>query len=254
MSSQPKAIANLVKGPTAPLQRTVGAASTPPLPRTAVLSPPRQQVLINAPDCEAEVVKFNEEKRYKEMLEKQVCWTNEGSSCPPILRVGVNSPSPPRHRLPRDWYPITAPDSLGAAPGATSMSSQPEATAKLLEGHSQQLLAFEEKMQAEMAKQRREMAAMGLAIGTLTQAIADLTTTVGRSADLHVECPICMEEARPPMRLHQCNQGHIICDKCRRKVAPWPPWPGVPGHPKCPSCKKPITSRPVALERQLGLC
>jgi hypothetical protein len=52
-----------------------------------------------------------------------------------------------------------------------------------------------------------------------------------------------MEEARPPMRLQQCEQGHILCDSCMRGVA------GV-----CPSCRGPlILSRPVALERQLGL-
>jgi hypothetical protein len=114
---------------------------------------------------------------------------------------------------------------------------------RLMQQQVERLLAAEVRREAEMAKQRREIAAMGLAVGTLTQAIADLTTTVSRSVDLRVECPICMEEAPPPMRLHQCNLGHIICDTCRRKVA----------SASCPSCKKPITGRPVALERQLGL-
>merc|ERR1719347_690811 len=27
---------------------------------------------------------------------------------------------------------------------------------------------------------------------------------------LDVECPVCMEVARPPMRLRQCGMGHIV--------------------------------------------
>ena len=30
----------------------------------------------------------------------------------------------------------------------------------------------------------------------------------------NVECPVCMEEVRAPMRLRQCGEGHIICDAC----------------------------------------
>ena len=29
-----------------------------------------------------------------------------------------------------------------------------------------------------------------------------------------VQCPVCMEEVGPPMRLRQCGLGHIVCDSC----------------------------------------
>jgi hypothetical protein len=121
-------------------------------------------------------------------------------------------------------------------------------------GIEEQLKALKDIMQAERKEQKREMveqkqetAAMSRTIETLTNAIADLTTTVRRTATLHVECPICMEEARPPMRLQQCEQGHILCDSCSRRCSRR----GVGSA--CPSCQGPLTDRPIALERQLGL-
>ena len=33
-----------------------------------------------------------------------------------------------------------------------------------------------------------------------------------------LECPICVESLRPPMRLVQCGAGHIMCDSCFGQV------------------------------------
>ena len=33
-----------------------------------------------------------------------------------------------------------------------------------------------------------------------------------------LECPICVESLRPPMRLVQCGAGHIMCDTCFGQV------------------------------------
>lgn len=77
-----------------------------------------------------------------------------------------------------------------------------------------------------------------------------------------LECPVCMEVARPPMRLKQCGQGHIICDSCHAKAeeeanAQWEEDEGARGgNPDldlCHTCRGVITGRPSALERILGL-
>ena len=32
------------------------------------------------------------------------------------------------------------------------------------------------------------------------------------------ECPICLEEMKPPTQIFNCNNGHLVCGGCRPKV------------------------------------
>jgi len=71
-----------------------------------------------------------------------------------------------------------------------------------------------------------------------------------------VECPVCMEDVRPPMRLKECGQGHIICDTCQSRAEARASDEGERGNlniANCHSCRGMITGRPAALERVLGL-
>ena len=49
----------------------------------------------------------------------------------------------------------------------------------------------------------------------------------GRLRDL-LECPVCMEEMKPPKKIFQCSNGHVICELCknnpevRRKICQQP--------------------------------
>ena len=36
----------------------------------------------------------------------------------------------------------------------------------------------------------------------------------GRLRDL-LECPVCMEEMKPPKKIFQCSNGHVICEMCK---------------------------------------
>jgi len=60
-----------------------------------------------------------------------------------------------------------------------------------------------------------------------------------------VECPVCLEEVKPPMRLRQCGLGHIICDSCFHQ--------NQGDRSLCFICKGSITGRPTELESLLGL-
>ena len=66
------------------------------------------------------------------------------------------------------------------------------------------------------------------------------------------ECPMCTEEAKPPMRLKQCGEGHIICDTCFAKDEEARQREGRQRN-QCGVCRRPITGRPTALESLLGL-
>jgi len=75
-------------------------------------------------------------------------------------------------------------------------------------------------------------------------------------SDIVVECPVCMEVAKSPMRLKQCGQGHIICDTChdRTREEALSDRAGNPSVDLCHTCRQVITGRPAELERVLGLC
>jgi len=88
----------------------------------------------------------------------------------------------------------------------------------------------------------------------LRRMIQDLPRAQSRLSML--ECPVCMEVAKPPMRLKQCGQGHIICDTCQSRAEARASDGGGQGNlnvANCHSCRGMITGRPAALERVLGL-
>jgi len=96
----------------------------------------------------------------------------------------------------------------------------------------------------------------------LKDSIKELTTShrltaAAQSSNLPmVECPVCLEVVRKPMRLKQCGQGHIICDICHGKAATAQCKSAGIGNLNlslCHVCKGAITGRPSTLESVLGL-
>jgi len=60
---------------------------------------------------------------------------------------------------------------------------------------------------------------------------------------MRVECPVCLDRVRPPMRLLQCDQGHVVCTLCYTQMV----------QKNCPTCRGRITGKPTVLENILGL-
>jgi len=59
--------------------------------------------------------------------------------------------------------------------------------------------------------------------------------------DDQLACPVCLELLRPPLRIFQCPEGHILCENCRDN----------PSLVHCPQCRIPlegVCSRNRALE------
>ena len=77
---------------------------------------------------------------------------------------------------------------------------------------------------------------------------------LGNAAPAAIESgrQMCTEEARPPMRLKQCREGHVICDDCYAKDEQARQREGRERN-QCGVCREPITGRPTALETFLGL-
>merc|ERR1719187_85351 len=71
-------------------------------------------------------------------------------------------------------------------------------------------------MEAQSTRQTHELKKMQKMIQELTLTVSKIPKPepLQPRPSLDVECPVCMEVARPPMRLKQCGKGHIICDSC----------------------------------------
>ena len=55
------------------------------------------------------------------------------------------------------------------------------------------------------------------------------------------ECPVCFDSMRPPTRILQCVNGHLVCEKCARKVDRF----------ICPTCNQEFSGRATAMEQFL---
>ena len=55
--------------------------------------------------------------------------------------------------------------------------------------------------------------------------------------ELNNECPICYEEMKPPIKIFQCSEGHLLCDNCFKKVSE--------STKACPFCKRDVVSNPI---------
>lgn len=54
-----------------------------------------------------------------------------------------------------------------------------------------------------------------------------------------LECPVCMEEMKPPRRIWQCSDGHPVCEPCKKK----------PEVTCCPTCRKYLVGRSTIAEK-----
>lgn len=71
-----------------------------------------------------------------------------------------------------------------------------------------------------------------------TASSSDNADTVS-STRSELECPVCLEEMRPPKKIWQCSDGHAICEFCRKK----------PHVTCCPVCRKYIVGRSNIAEK-----
>jgi hypothetical protein len=54
-----------------------------------------------------------------------------------------------------------------------------------------------------------------------------------------LECPVCLEEMKPPVRIWQCLSGHAVCELCRKS----------PLVRDCPTCRQKIVGRNILAEK-----
>ena len=53
------------------------------------------------------------------------------------------------------------------------------------------------------------------------------------------ECPVCFEDMKPPIKIYNCTNGHLICADCKDRVT------------MCTNCREPYMGRATAVEQML---
>jgi len=112
-----------------------------------------------------------------------------------------------------------------------------------------------EKVNMEVEEVKKKVESLEALISTEMKDMKAMLSNQSMSKDQpKMECPVCCETIKPPMRLKQCEQGHIICDDCFNKTFSRQTQAGIVIEEiACFVCKFPVRSRPTALEQFLGL-
>ena len=55
--------------------------------------------------------------------------------------------------------------------------------------------------------------------------------------EVNKECPICYEKMGPPVKIFQCSEGHLLCEKCLTKIRD--------STKVCPYCNQDVISNPI---------
>jgi len=57
------------------------------------------------------------------------------------------------------------------------------------------------------------------------------------------ECPVCLNQLLPPLRIFMCGEGHVVCSDCKPSL-----------HNTCPECRQTgvIWVRCIAMERMIA--
>jgi len=94
-------------------------------------------------------------------------------------------------------------------------------------------------------QEKQPDATLGSRLEALGSKLTDLKATIQtcpQSRPLPCpECPICLDDMKPPTKIIHCKGGHLICEKCEAK----------PGVKFCPTCREEFNGRAVGMEKHL---
>ena len=100
---------------------------------------------------------------------------------------------------------------------------------ELEEKHNDEKAQVETKFETQEEKQNVILLKLKKTVEDLTKEIENLEVDPGagvinvpedgvEEARGHLECPICLEMMRPPTRIWQCPQSHLVCEICRNQL------------------------------------
>lgn len=100
--------------------------------------------------------------------------------------------------------------------------------------YKQEIEALSAELETEIGEMKESIRNLRIILASSTEDAERVETTKSE-----LECPVCMEEMRPPRRIWQCSDGHAVCEFCRKK----------PAVTCCPTCRKYIVGRSTIAEK-----
>lgn len=94
--------------------------------------------------------------------------------------------------------------------------------------------AITAELETEIGEMKESIRSLKIILSYSTEDAERVITTKSE-----LECPVCLEEMRPPRRIWQCSDGHPVCEFCRKK----------PAVTCCPTCRKYIVGRSTIAEK-----
>merc|ERR1712096_580362 len=94
--------------------------------------------------------------------------------------------------------------------------------------------ALKEETETDITEMKEALKSLRVILASSNDTAETMTNTKSE-----LECPVCLEEMKPPRRIWQCSDGHAICDFCRKK----------PTVTCCPTCRKYIVGRSNIAEK-----
>jgi hypothetical protein len=64
-------------------------------------------------------------------------------------------------------------------------------------------------------KERLHREAVARLEADLQKAERQRVVAQGEEDEERLACPVCLELLRPPLRVFQCPEGHILCENCK---------------------------------------
>jgi len=83
---------------------------------------------------------------------------------------------------------------------------------------------------SSLKHQLQELEQLNLAVTSKISCTKSNSSVSGIASDRVrelLECPVCLEEMRPPKKIFQCSNGHVICELCKNN----------PEVRSCPTCR-----------------
>jgi len=100
--------------------------------------------------------------------------------------------------------------------------------------YKKEIETMSEELESEIVGMKEAIRSLRIILATSTEDAERVETTKSE-----LECPVCMEEMKPPRRIWQCSDGHPVCEHCRKK----------PEVTCCPTCRKYIVGRSTIAEK-----
>ena len=81
--------------------------------------------------------------------------------------------------------------------------------------HSHQLSSMTRRQTEERAQAEEERRGMKQELAELRESLGHLLDNTKEPAPPCPSCPVCFESLAPPVRILQCINGHLVCERCR---------------------------------------